>query len=239
MTRRRCSWCRAAVLPLALYTAFAPIAQAARPMITDDARTVAPKACQVEMWARKNVDSREYWALPACNPFGWAELTFGGARTDVDGESARTSDVLLQGKTLFKPLEANGWGLGLALGLLRHPNRPQHRSVGEVYGYVPASVSFADDRVVVHANVGWVHNRDDRRDRPTWGIGAESRLLTNTWLISEVFDQASGTRYQVGVRQWIVPDHVQVDVTYGNRFGHPEARWFTIGLRLISPPFLP
>lgn len=208
-------------------------------MMTDDARIVAPKACQVESWFRRNVDSREYWALPACNPFGWGELTFGGARTDPDEGPAHTSDVVVQGKTVFKPLEADGWGLGLALGLIRHPDRPEHRGIGEIYGYVPASFSFLGDRVVVHTNLGWIHNRDERRDRPTWGLGAESRVLGNTWLVTEAFDQASGTRYQLGVRQWLVPDHVQVDVTYGNRFGHSEARWFTIGLRLISKPFLP
>lgn len=36
-------------------------------MITDDARTVDAKACQVETWVKFNRDSTEYWALPACN----------------------------------------------------------------------------------------------------------------------------------------------------------------------------
>jgi len=37
-----------------------------------------------------------------------------------------------------------------------------------------------------------------------------------------------------------VPDHVQIDTTYGNRFGSgSEERWISIGLRLLSVPFLP
>ena len=67
-----------------------PTAFAARPMITDDARTVDAKACQVESWVRTNHGSREYWALPACNLTGNLELTFGGARTaDATGTYAK------------------------------------------------------------------------------------------------------------------------------------------------------
>jgi hypothetical protein len=44
-----------------------PDAHPARPMITDDARTVDGKACQVESRVRNNRDSREHWALPTCN----------------------------------------------------------------------------------------------------------------------------------------------------------------------------
>jgi hypothetical protein len=38
----------------------------------------------------------------------------------------------------------------------------------------------------------------------------------------------------------VLPNRVQVDTTYGNRFANDsEERWFTIGLRLLSPPMLP
>jgi len=37
-----------------------------------------------------------------------------------------------------------------------------------------------------------------------------------------------------------VPDRVQLDATYGNRNGGGTGeRWFSIGLRLLSVPFLP
>lgn len=227
-------------IPLALLVACMQPAHAARPLLTDDARIVAPKACQVESWVRRNRDSTEYWALPACNPTGNLELTLGGAATHDDGVATRVTDVLFQGKTIFKPLEPNGWAIGLAVGGIRHPADVGHHTIGEMYAYVPASFSFLDDRVVVHTNAGWLHDRDERNDRPTAGVGTEARLTRNTWLIAETFDQGFGTRYQLGVRHWIVPDHVQVDVTYGSRYTHAaENRWFTIGLRLLSNAFLP
>jgi len=37
-----------------------------------------------------------------------------------------------------------------------------------------------------------------------------------------------------------VPNRVQLDATYGNRNGGETGeRWFSIGLRLLSVPFLP
>ncbi len=73
----------------------------------------------------------------------------------------------------------------------------------------------------------------------TWGIGSETQLSERVWLIGETFGQNEGRPlYQAGLRYWVVPNRVQVDATYGNRLGGGE-RWFSIGLRLLSPAFLP
>ena len=132
----------AALLLLALA---AREAIAARPMITDDARVVDPKACQVESWVRRNRESTEAWALPACNPTGHFELTFGGARTWEHGESAFT-DQQIQAKTVLRPLETDGWGLALAVGTVRHPKRETANGwPGDAYFYVPVSIAFNND----------------------------------------------------------------------------------------------
>ncbi|MGZ5073010.1 MAG: hypothetical protein ACXWBL_07725 [Usitatibacter sp.] len=153
----------------ALAGASALDAGAARPMITDDARIVDSKACQVESWIKRNRDSTEFWALPACNPTGNVELTFGGARTRENGESAFT-DEQVQAKTIFRPLETNGWGVGLAVGTVRHPRREVESGwPGDVYFYVPASFSYLDDKWVVHVNAGVTRLRDEGRNLATWG----------------------------------------------------------------------
>lgn len=218
-----------------------PSAQAARPMITDDARVVDAKACQVETWVKRNPDSTEYWALPACNFTGNLEITLGGA-LGKDDTGTRTTDVVLQGKTIFKPLEPNGWGMGLAVGNVRHPAiHTDANLIGDLYAYVPTSFSFRDDRFVLHTNLGWLHEKVGHKDRMTWGVGSETQLAERTWLIAEGFGQDRGKPfYQFGFRHWLVPNHVQVDTTYGNRAGSgTEERWFSIGLRLLSVPFLP
>jgi hypothetical protein len=210
-------------------------------MITDDARIVDAKACQLETWVKKNRDSTEYWTLPACNFTGNLELTFGGALGN-DAEGTQTTDVVLQGKTLFKPLETNGWGIGLAVGTVRHPAINTDRNlIGDLYSYVPASFSFKENRFVLLTNFGWLHEKETNRHRMTWGLGSETQLAKRTWLIAETFGQHQGKPFfQVGFRHWIMLNRIQIDTTYGSRFGTgSEEQWFSIGLRLLSPPFLP
>ncbi|MNJ99157.1 hypothetical protein D3C87_169320 [compost metagenome] len=214
---------------------------AARPMITDDARIVDAKACQVESWVKDNKGSTEYWAIPACNFTGNLEVSLGASAINQNGRT-QNQGYVVQGKTLFKTLETNGWGIGLAFGSSLEPRSDTERHLlSSPYAYIPASFSFSNDRFVLHTNVGWLHDKPNNRDRATWGLGSETQLSERTWLIAETFDQSAGKPfYQLGVRHWLVPDHVQIDTTYGNRFGSgSEERWISIGLRLLSVPFLP
>ena len=209
-------------------------------MVTDDARMVDPGACQVEAWQRVNRGSRERWAFPACNPTGALEITLGG--NDLpDDMGGRANEFVLQGKTVFRPLETNGYAYGLAAGTyLRGDPEPQQERVKTVYFYVPVSKSFLDDRVVAHVNVGAQHERDAGRNSWTWGAGAEMSLASNLYLIAESYgDDRTRPFVQAGLRWWIVPNRFQVDATLGAQSGSiHDSRWFSIGLRIISPPFL-
>ncbi|MGB6054249.1 MAG: hypothetical protein WBG17_03315 [Burkholderiaceae bacterium] len=223
--------------PLALLCgALMVSAQAAGPLVTDDASIVDPGACQLETWFKRNRDSSETWLQSACNPTGNLELTLGGARTS-DAGGTRTSDLVVQLKTIVKPLETNGWGWGLAFGSNRQPDPDGTR---EWYATLPLSVSFDDDRLLLHANLGWLREQEQRRDRLTWGVATEKQLDARNWLIAEVFGQHQGRPYyQFGLRHWLLPERAQIDLTYGNRFGRDDAgHWLSIGLRLLSPAFL-
>src|SRR5258705_4546713 len=149
-----------ALAALLLTDLAAGVAMAARPMINDDARVVDHKACQVESWVRRNVDSTEFWALPACNPTGHFEFTLGGARAWEHGESAFT-DLQIQVKTVLRPLETDGWGVAFAAGTFKHPRREAANGwPGDAYFYVPVSIAFNNDQWVVHLNAGAVYRRD-------------------------------------------------------------------------------
>ena len=85
-----------------------------------------------------------------------------------------------------------------------------------------------------HADLGMV--------RRTYGLGAERPVSASTYLIAETFgEKDQPSRYQVGLRIWLIPQRVQLDTTYGNNVYRTDSqtRWFSIGLRLLSPPFLP
>ena len=179
--------------------------------------------------------------MPACNFTGNLELTLGGGITNSDSGGSQTTDVVLQGKTLFKPLETNGYGIGFAAGYAAHPaTYPGHKLLGDAYFYVPTSFSFRDDRFVLHTNVGARHVREQGRARGIWGVGSETLVTPRLFLIAETYGESGSTSsYQIGMRYWIVPNHVQVDTTYGSRYGnHPDGHWVSVGLRLLSVPFL-
>jgi hypothetical protein len=210
-------------------------------MVTDDARTVDGNACQLETWLQLGFRHTEYWALPACNLGGNFELTFGGALTREASLKTRFTHLLLQGKTLFKTLEPNSWALGLVVGNLRRPWVHSDKSpVGDVYLYLPASFAFFGELVVVHLNLGWQYEKEVRGHHLRWGVGFEVQLGERSWLIAETFaEDKHRPVYQLGLRLWLLPEHVQVDATLGDRFGSKtRERWFSVGLRLISPAFL-
>lgn len=220
---------------------FTQVAQAARPLITDDARVVDAKACQVESWLRMERERREMWALPGCNFGGDTEFTLGGGRFRDEGRSA--SDLLAQAKVLIKPSASNGWGAAAAVGVVQHRPLGSDASTRDVYVNVPLSFSFADDRFVLHTNTGWLHEGASQRQIATWGVGTETQLSERVGLVAEAFGQVSrDSFYQIGLRFWVIPNRVQIDTTYGNAIGSAhgdQARWFSIGLRLLSPAFLP
>ncbi|MEO7727990.1 MAG: hypothetical protein ABIS45_12110 [Burkholderiales bacterium] len=216
-------------------------AHAARPMVTDDARLVDAGACQLEAWRRFNRDSKELWTLPACNPGGNLEMTLGSAELPVDdlGTRSNTRTVQIQGKTLFKTLETNGYSYGLAVGGVVRSNGAADQ-VPNYYAYMPYTRSLWDDRLFVHVNAGVQRAGVDPLNSATWGVGTEFGLTRRMFLIAEVFG-SNHTRpsYQGGVRAWLVPNRVQIDATIGAEAGNIGAsRWISVGLRLISPAFL-
>ena len=202
-------------------------AHAARPFVTDDARIVDKDGCQVETFVKRQrrFDESEFWFLPACNPWG-AELTAGHSRVDSTLGDSRTT--ILQAKTLLKPLVTNGAGFALTLGTLYGATtNPYLNAIG--------SFSFADDRVVIHTNLGVLRDNAAKISRGTWGAGAEVLLIApRLYGIIETYGQrGEKPTVHTGLRIWIVPNRVQVDTTIGVQRSSLERRFGTVGLRVL------
>lgn len=210
-------------------------AQAARPLITDDARIVDPGACQLEGWVRTGPGGREAWALPGCNFTGNLELSLGGARLR-DARGDHTETLVVQAKTLFRPAAANDWSWGAALGA----SRDSATGTSDIYGYLPLTVPLIDDRLYLHANLGAKREGATGRKLASWGLGLEQQLSDRVGLIGEVFTQDKGRPLmQLGTRVWLVRDRVQIDTTVGRRLqAGSDERWISLGLRLLSPAWL-
>jgi hypothetical protein len=221
------------LLVLAALASGVGVAHAARPFMTDDARLTTEGSCQLESWTRRYTDRVEYWALPACNPTGNLEITAGGGHFNVDGQPS-SNDHILQAKTLFRPMQTNDWGWGLAVGRAWHPSAQSGpNNMGNTYVYVPLSVSMRDDRVVFHANLGWVKDQQSRLHSTTWGGGVEYWLHPKVMLIAEAFgDDRQKPFVQSGLRFSVVPGLFQLDFTRGTQPGGPgRSAWTSFGLR--------
>jgi hypothetical protein len=231
----RCS----TVQVLCLVLSWPAVAFAARPFMTDDARLTTAGSCQLESWTRRYADRSEFWALPACNPTGHWEIT-AGASSLRGADQAHSTDAVVQIKTLFKTMPANGWGAGVALGHLRHRS---HGLVGvaqgQTYLYLPVSVSFGEGRWVTHTNVGWSRDRANGQDQLTWGMGLEMQLHPRWLWIGETFgNDRQKPFWQTGLRYQVVPDKFQIDATWGAPQGFRSAQnWLSFGLRWTPEKF--
>ena len=216
------------------FVAMAFNAWAARPFVTDDARLTSAGSCQLESWQRQYQNSRESWALPACNLYGNFEVTLGAGYASAT-DSSNTTDYVIQGKTLFRELTTNSWGWGLAVGKIAHPSiNPGPNLMGNTYAYVPISRSFLDDDVIMHTNLGALRDRATGMVNGTWGVGSEIKLSERTLGIMEMFgDNHNKPYWQLGARYSVVPNLFQVDATVGQQWnGFTESRWISIGIRL-------
>jgi hypothetical protein len=210
-------------------------AQAARPFVTDDARVVDAGGYQLETFLKQQraFHEREFWFLPAHNPFERVELTLGGmwVNSVPDGNSR---SLIAQAKTLLKPLETNGSGYALTVGAVRLS--PSGTDSGETNPFVNGigSFSLADDAVVIHTNLGARRDGGANTTRGTWGAGAEIRMTARLFGIVETYGERGEkpTRHG-GLRIWAVPNRVQVDTTVGFERTDPERRFFTVGMRLL------
>ena len=215
------------------------LSYAARPMLTDDARIVDAKSCQLESWIRDSRHITEYWALPACNVSENLEVTIGGS---LEGESGHSSfaNELYQMKSIIQPIAINQTGYSIVLGNGRDPKRTMNKVIQDWYLNVPISYPY-NDRLVIHTNLGVTHLTDEKTEKMNWGLSSEYNYNEHIDLISEVFNQSSNSTYfQFGLRYWLIKNRAQIDTTYMNSFNHiGEDQSFSIGLRLISLPFLP
>ena len=228
----------AALVACALLAA-APL-RAAQPYVTDDARLVPAGACQLEVGKRVLRGSREAWLLPACNPLGNLELSLGMNRAHaVDTE--RATAIVVQAKSLIRELKPGEYGLGWVANLesRRHP-RPGQSRTGDAHVAGIYSHSFRDDTFFIHANAGVRRLRDEHATEATWGLAAEYNFTERIAALVEASDTTRSPRgYQAGLWFALVPDRLELDISVGgDARDFRETRYWTVGIRMYTAPFL-
>lgn len=214
---------------------------AARPMLVDDATITAEGLCQVESWTQRSAGQNEYWVVPACNGGAGWELSAGVGRIGAVAPDRPGSAALVQAKTVLRPLEPNGWGIGLTLANQLREGADSQTNWSVV---VPLSVSLRDDTVQVHANLGVQRGVARHHDR-SWGLGVAWDALPRLTLMLEVdrVQQARGV-VQAAVRYTVREDRMLVNAAFGRLLGRDDqdsasgsnsGRYLTLGLTFIGP----
>jgi hypothetical protein len=229
-------WTR--VLALTLFATSAS-AEAAQPLVTDDAAVVATKTCQLEAWARSAHDGQEFWAQPACNFTGNLELSVGVARATPDAAES-SSIVQLQAKSVLFSLGDRGWAFGMNAGGGRDTGAPHGSSAFQLY-YAKALASWHPrGDLEIDLNLG-AANAYGSGTFALAGAAIQFAIIGNVQLLAEIFrDEPGSTKYQVGARYIIVPNRFEAYASYGSRINGSPEQWFgVIGIRVQTPTFLP
>jgi hypothetical protein len=187
----------------------------------DDAVLVDAGRCQIEAWYARSASSYDITLVPACNPSGNLEIGFGVSRVRLDGEHETVAELTL--KTLFRELETEGWGSGLAL-TTTYGGALERRLGATIYAPVSARI---DSRLTLHSNVGWSYDPDEA-NAAIWGIGSEWRLSGRMGVVAEIYGtHRGGAELQMGQRYDLGKG--ALDLGYGRARGDGDG-WLTVGV---------
>jgi hypothetical protein len=217
---------------------------AAQQWVVDDATLTDLRTCQVEAWHGEVAS----WILPACQPFRNVEIALGSGFVD-HGHGDRDVEYAVEVKTLFRALAPNDWGIGLVAGVGPNPSaRGDEATFGDLYAFVPASLSLADDRLILHGNLGWHWERGghhhggefhaEAHHDLTWGARADVAMSERFTAIGEVFgENRLLPEFQVGLRTHFPDAGMEVDLSWGGHTqGDLRGAGFTVGITLASGP---
>ena len=195
----------------------------AQQMFVDDAEVTTHRSFQIETW----YGSRESWFLTAISPVRGLEL---GTGFGFDSrESLDPVNWFLEAKFVPGDLGEQGWAIGAVAGLLYDFDG----NLEEVFAYVPYSHMILNDSSVLHFNIGFdALNEDDWEYELITGLRGDFGIADRFALLAEVAATNFGdVFYQGGIRFSIVPDLLEMDITYGEGIRRMEtAPGFNIGI---------
>ena len=212
----------AAILTIFILAIFHQKADAQQ-MFVDDAEVTTYRSFQIETW----YGSRESWFLTAISPVRGLELGTGFGFDSRDTFDA--SNWFMEAKYVYGDLGEQGWAIGAVTGLLYDFDG----NLDEVFAYIPYSHMILNDSSVLHFNVGFdALNEDDWEYEILTGIRGDFGITDRFGLLAEVAATNFGDAfYQGGIRVSIVPDLLEMDITYGEGIRRMEtAPGFNIGI---------
>jgi len=195
----------------------------AQQMFVDDAAVTTERSFQIETW----YGSRESWFLTAISPVQGLEIGTGIGVDSRDGFDPST--WILEAKFVPGDLEATGSAVGIAAGALYNFDG----EFEEYFAYIPYSHMILNDSSVLHFNVGFDAVRDEEWEYELiTGLRGDFGLTDRFALLGEIAAVNFGDAfYQGGIRISLIPDLLEMDITYGEGFRRQETTpGFNVGI---------
>lgn len=202
-------------------------ALAAPPLVTEDAGTLSPGACQLEFEQRTFRQKTERDVLPACNLLFNSEMQLGFLHARPDDAPTEKRWLFQVKKTLWES-EPEGLALGIALGTIKLQGSSERDN------YVTLPLSGTAGKTTWSLNLGGIRNSTEAKWQRFLAAALEHDLTDRITLVGEVFGTGGQpTTAQIGGRYWIVNKKVQLTASVGQeRNGGREGRWTSLGIRL-------
>ena len=183
----------------------------AQQMIVDDTDITTARSVQLEAW----YGEVETWIQTGVGLNHVWEFT-PGIILDSNNDFAISNYV---GEFKFIPgdLDFEGWSYGWVLGMIFD----DRMGVDEFYTYLPYTFSVLDGSTLLHANVGLGGDRVDGEwdYAAIYGVRADFDIVDRITLLTEVYTtNIEPPNFQGGLRLHLVPDRLEMDITYGEGF---------------------
>lgn len=219
------------ILLLAALLAFGP-AWAGRPLVTEDAGTLARGECEWESFAGRQ--ARPKVTLGAsqvgCGVGYNTQLALGVSRDVSDGNGSNY--LLVNGKTAFDAVDEASPHFAVAYSLLG--GREQTDFMNYETAEVKGVMTLPYRGWLLHANAGLLHLHQDRANRVIWAFAAERpAAIGNIDLMAEVYgDDKNSPWVQAAARWTAIPGRLFIDASYGVHTDGRHARLATLGMKL-------
>lgn len=216
--------------------ALAPLAQAGRPLSTDDAATADAGTCQVETWHERAGTDRALVLAPACGVVPGVEVGFDSSwltpRDVVRQEAGLAVKLVPAAWKLHTPVGELNFGLKFAAGWLKPAADKWQGNETTVLGLASLKAS---EQVGVHLNLGAARDRSSSTQASVLNLALVWAPQSSYLVFVEAQgnskkDVFGGTVTSAGARWWLVHEKLGLDFTASRESGGASASRYSVGL---------
>ena len=221
-TRHGIAWIAACLLT--------PLAQAGRPLATDDAATNVGGVCQIESWVDRSDPGHATVFAPACGLTDTVELGLEFVRGSPRSAVAQERAVAL--KWADPDVKLGDWRFGAKLGFSqsREPGGAGWQSASRPLLLGLASLPISDS-LALHLNLGHERRGVDRQSATVYGAALAWTPIAQALLFAEWNgDDRSAPLRTAGARWWLVAGTLGLDLTSSRQAATRDSAVVGVGL---------